>query len=85
MASGYREALDSARRIIGGWRAVGRVCGGISGEAVRRWWVNDCPPRTEYTGETDYGPAISRATGGAVKAEALRPAKRKPKGWKKAA
>jgi hypothetical protein len=85
MASGYLEALESAKQIIGSFRSIGRVCGGISGEAVRRWAMRGCPPRTEYTGETDYATAISLATGGAVKPEELRPAKRKPKGWKKAA
>jgi hypothetical protein len=84
MASEYREALESAQRIIGSFAAIGRVCGGISGEAVRRWWVRGCPPRTEYTGETNYASLISQATGGVVKREHLRPEKR-PRGWKKAA
>ena len=82
---GYREALETARQTLGSYAAIGRVCGGLSGEAVRRWSVLGYPPRTEYSGETDYASAISRATGGAVKREALRAAKRQPKGLKKAA
>jgi DNA-binding transcriptional regulator YdaS (Cro superfamily) len=72
---GYREALDSARRILGSYRALGRVCG-ISGQAVLKWSMLGYPPRTEYTGETDYASAISRATRGAVKRQALLPEKR---------
>ena len=73
---GYREALESARQILGSYASVGRVCGGISGQAVRKWSLLGYPPRTEYTGETDYASAISRATGGAVKRQALRPERR---------
>ncbi len=82
---GYKQALDSAKEILGGYKGIGQVCGGISGEAVRRWYVRGCPPRTEYTGETDYASLIAKATRHAVKREALRPETRKPKGWKKAA
>lgn len=73
---GYKKAIESARKILGSYASIGRACGGLSGEAVRRWSVNGCPPRTEYTGETDYASAISRATRGAIKREALRPARR---------
>ena len=81
----YREAIEAARQALGSYAAIGRVCGGLSGEAVRRWSVLGYPPRTEYTGETDYASAISRATHGAVKRETLLRPKRKPKGLKKAA
>lgn len=82
---GYREALESARRILGSFAAIGKVCGDLSGEAVRKWAARGCPPRTEYTGETAYAALISKATGGVVKASALRPQAPRRKGLKKAA
>lgn len=82
--AGYTEALESARRILGSYATIGRICGGLSGESVRKWAERGRPPRTEYSGETDYASAISRATRGEVPRQDLRP-KRQPKGWKKAA
>lgn len=70
---GYREALESARRILGSYAALGRVCGGITRQAISKWLALGYPPRTEYTGETDYASAISRATGGRVTEAQLRP------------
>lgn len=74
MTTEYSEALEAARRILGSFASIGRVCGGLSGEAVRRWHARGRPPRTEYTGETDYASSISLATSGAVKRSELRPA-----------
>lgn len=74
--AGYAEALESARQILGSYATIGRICGGLSGESVRKWSVRGYPPRTEYSGETDYASAISRATRGEVPRKDLRPAKR---------
>jgi hypothetical protein len=70
---GYRDALESARQIIGSYASLGQVCGGISGQAVRKWSLLGYPPRTEYTGETTYASAIARATGGRVTEAQLKP------------
>lgn len=39
--------------------------------AVNKWLRQGRLPRTEYTGETTYAQALSRAVGGRVSAEAL--------------
>lgn len=75
----YRSALAQVRLTLGSWAAVGRACGGLSGEAVRKWFVAGRPPRTEYTGETRYAEALHRAVDGAVALEALRPTPTPPR------
>lgn len=69
----YQAALLEAKKILGSFKAVGGVCGDISGESVRKWFVSGRPPRTDYTGETRYAELIERATAGAVTARELRP------------
>ncbi len=70
----YSNAIKRAREILGSYPAIGRVCGrGLTGEAVRQWYLQGHPPRTEYTGETSYAEAISKATEGKVTVAELRP------------
>jgi hypothetical protein len=69
----YSKNLIKAKDIIGGYEAVGRVCGGLTGKAVKKWADAGKPPRTEYSGETKYARLIARATKNAVKASQLLP------------
>jgi hypothetical protein len=57
----YISALNKAREILGSYDAIGAACGGLSGKAVIKWKNNGRPPRTEYTGETNYAASISEA------------------------
>jgi hypothetical protein len=72
-SSEYTESLIKVRSILGSYDAVGVACGGLSGKAVMKWRDKGRPPRTEYTGETQYAKAMSLATQGKVKAEDLIP------------
>ena len=56
----YQKTLDKIRKILGSYAAIGAVCG-ISGRAVKKWHAAGHPPRTEYTGETNYAEAILKA------------------------
>lgn len=56
----YKEALEKARHELGSFSAIGNVCG-VSGKAVEKWLKSGRPPRTEYSGETQYAAAISAA------------------------
>jgi hypothetical protein len=69
----YSENLHKARSILGSYDALGKACGGLSGNAVKKWRDNGRPPRTEYTGETNYAQLIEEATSGAVSAVDLLP------------
>lgn len=69
----YISALIKARDILGSFDAVGAACGGLSGKAVLKWKSNGKPPRTEYTGETNYAALIESATNGQVKKHELKP------------
>jgi hypothetical protein len=69
----YSQNLIKAKDILGGYEAVGRVCGGITGKAVKKWLDAGKPPRTEYSGETQYARSIAKATKNAVKASHLLP------------
>lgn len=73
----YSEKLNEASRIVGGFEKLGRVCG-LTGKAVKKWAVAGRPPRTEYTGETQYAEKISGAVGGKITVDQLRPAFSKP-------
>jgi len=44
---------------------------GVSGQAVRKWEAAGRLPRTEWTGETDYGSTIERVTEGQVTRQSL--------------
>jgi len=68
----YIQSLENAREILGDWRALAKVCG-VSYQAIQKWRRLGRPPRTEYTGETRYAAAISRATQGQVSVSDLRP------------
>lgn len=60
---------------MGGWEKLGRVCN-LTGKAVKKWSIAGRPPRTEYTGETNYAELISKAVeavGGEIPESALRP------------
>ena len=72
--SEYSENLLKAKSKLGSFDAVGKVCGGLSGKAVMKWRDKGRPPRTEYTGETNYAALIETATNGLVKASDLLPA-----------
>jgi Uncharacterized protein conserved in bacteria, prophage-related len=65
-------SILKAKKILGSYDAVGRVCG-VSGKAVMKWVGSGRLPRTEYTGETTYAQAIEHATNGTVTVEDLRP------------
>lgn len=69
----YVLELDKARKILGSYDAVGKACGGISGKAVMKWRRRRRPPRTEYSGETDYARLIAAASDGAIDASRLLP------------
>jgi hypothetical protein len=72
----YSEKLLEAKDILGSYEAIGKVCG-VSGNAIMKWVANGKPPRTEYTGETNYAEIISAAVGGVViKADLIPPIKR---------
>jgi len=69
----YKNNLLRAKNELGSFDAVGKVCGGLSGKAVMKWRDKGRPPRTEYTGETNYAQLIESATKGVVKACDLLP------------
>jgi hypothetical protein len=69
----YSLNLQKAKNLLGSYEAVGRACGGLSGKAVIKWHKKGKPPRTEYTGETNYAALIEKATGGEVNREDLLP------------
>jgi hypothetical protein len=69
----YISALQKARDILGSYDAIGVVCGGLSGKAVIKWKNNGRPPRTEYTGETNYAERIEAATNQQVNRQELLP------------
>ncbi len=58
--------------MAGSFEALGRACN-VSGKAVKKWADAGRPPRTEYTGETEYAEAISELVGGRVSPDDLRP------------
>ncbi len=58
----YTHNLIKARDELGSFSAIGQVCGGLSGKAIMKWRDNGKPPRTEYTGETQYACLIAEAT-----------------------
>jgi hypothetical protein len=70
----YSESLEKARDILGSFDAIGDVCGGLSGTAIRKWRNRGKPPRTEYSGETNYASDIEKATNQEVLASSLKPA-----------
>lgn len=61
----YSEKLLEAKGILGSFAKVGKLCN-VSGKAVMKWATAGRPPRTEYTGETNYAELISAATGGKI-------------------
>lgn len=69
----YTESLIKVRQILGNWDAVGKACGGLSGKAVMKWRDKGRPPRTEYTGETNYAKLLANATDNQVNESCLRP------------
>lgn len=68
----YSEKLNEAKNILGSFSAVGKLCG-VSGNAVMKWIAAGKPPRTEYTGETNYAELISAAVDGKVSKDDLLP------------
>ena len=70
----YSQKILEIRGILGSYDAVGKACGGISGKAIIKWRDRGRPPRTEYTGETQYASMLEDATQGVVKASDLLPA-----------
>lgn len=51
------------RAIPGKQIGAGRACG-VTPAVIGRWIRQQHLPRTEYTGETNYAEALSKATGG---------------------
>lgn len=72
MNTTYSKSIAQAKSILGSFRALGLACG-VSDTAVKKWYHNGRPPRTEYTGETRYAESIEAATNGAVSRSDLRP------------
>jgi len=68
----YSENLTKVKDILGSYDAIGRACG-VSGKAVMKWHKNGKPPRTEYTGETNYAESLEKSCNGLVAKESLRP------------
>jgi hypothetical protein len=72
-----QTALELVFQLLGGPTGVLRAlhAQGIdkikTAWAVNKWLRQGRLPRTEYTGETEYAQALSRAVGGKVTAEAL--------------
>lgn len=58
----YPEKLLEAKDVLGSFAKLGAVCG-VSGNAIMKWYASGKPPRTEYTGETDYAGKIMTAVG----------------------
>lgn len=69
----YSENLLEAKDILGSFAKVGQLCG-VSGKAVMKWSIAGRPPRTEYTGETNYAELISNAVAGVISKDDLLPA-----------
>ncbi len=68
----YSEKLLEAKDILGSHAKIGKLCG-VSGKAVMKWAIAGRPPRTEYSGETNYAELISAAVGGKVTKDDLLP------------
>lgn len=71
----YSEKMKQAVAAAGSYAKLGRACN-VSGQAVQKWVKAGKPPRTEYTGETDYATRIAAASAGAVSRDDLLPAMR---------
>jgi hypothetical protein len=72
MNNEYVTNILRAKEILGGFEALGRVCD-TSGNAIKKWVAKGRPPRTEYSGETQYAKQIAKATKNQVKASGLLP------------
>lgn len=68
----YTEKLIEAKNILGSFAKVGKLCN-VSGKAVMKWASAGKPPRTEYSGETNYAEIISAAVHGKVSKDDLLP------------
>jgi len=68
----YQEKLLEAKTILGSYAKLAKVCG-LSGKAVMKWVIAGKPPRTEYTGETNYAELISESVNGLVSKDDLIP------------
>lgn len=55
--------LAQVVREIGGQVKAGEACG-VTAAVIGRWIKQQHLPRTDYTGETDYAGALSKATEG---------------------
>lgn len=45
--------LDKAIQLAGGQTALANIVG-LTPQAIQKWVANECLPRTEWTGETNY-------------------------------
>lgn len=61
-----------AVRYFGGRTQVANIVG-VTYMAVKKWELNGCFPRTEYTGETKYAEKLSEASNGELSAKELLP------------
>jgi len=61
----YSQKILEAKNTLGGFARLGAVCG-VSGNAIMKWLANGKPPRTEYTGETNYADEIIAAVDGRI-------------------
>ena len=61
-ANAFRSAITYAATRLGGYVALGRLCG-VTSVSVNKWRRIGHLPRTDYTGETRYGEIIAHAVG----------------------
>ncbi|UQY33570.1 helix-turn-helix domain-containing protein [Pseudomonas fulva] len=54
------SAIADAVTAAGGPVSAAKACG-ISRQAVDKWLANECLPRTDYTGETNYAQVLAHA------------------------
>lgn len=58
----FPNALAFAFEAVGGIGAAARACG-RSYQALNKWRLAGCLPRTDYTGETNYAERLAIAAG----------------------
>ena len=71
--SDYSKTLLKVEKIVGSFETIGKLCGFNSGRVIYRWFKQGSPPRTEYSGETQYAHILSKQTNGEVSENDLRP------------
>lgn len=70
----YQRALMRVKQhsAFGSYNKMAKYLG-LTQRGVNKWFHDGMPPRTEYTGETDYAERLSAAVGGEITPDELRP------------